>query len=470
MAHIEIPHEVPTRHLRRSRGRTLLFGGMALVGLLAFGLGLLFAPDRAWRGYVVAWLYTTSIAMGAIVFTAATIIVKAKWDWSVRRVGMAFAAFLPVSFVLFLPMLGLGDAYFPWIEEMAHDVVIQEKQAYLNMPFLVARNVVGLLALFGLSLYLVYLAVRPDLGLMAEGDLDDGRRRWRDRLTAGWAGQEAEEVRSWQRMKSLTPALVLVYAVVMSIVSFDWIMSLEPHWFSTLFGGWFFMGAFWGGIAAIALTVVLLRPTDEWLGRAMGTQQLHDLGKLAFAFCVFWAYLFWAQYLVIWYGKLPWEQSFVVRRSYGAWGAMSLAVIVLCFVIPFAGLIGRRTKRTPALLGVFAGVILLGLFLERYLLVVPSIFDPAAEGAGPAMHFWEPLIAIGFVGALGLSVSWFLATFPVVQVWTPPVEAEMIEKERSPTYGFSGQPEAYDAAGAVRDADGGSARDAHDRSRRDAHD
>src|SRR5690606_35396747 len=111
---------------------------------------------------------------------------------------------------------------------------------------------------------------------------DAGRARWRDRLTAGWRGQEAEEVTSWHRQQTLAPALVLVYAVVMSVFSFDWAMSLEPHWLSTLFGGWFFMGAFWGGVAVTAITACLMIPRHPDFRTSMGLRQRHDLGQLAF--------------------------------------------------------------------------------------------------------------------------------------------------------------------------------------------
>ena len=431
MAHVHQPDEIPAAYLPRSGVAKVVGGLLVLVGAVAFAVALATDPEWAWRGYVVNWLFFTAIAAGAVVFTVATRIVKARWNWSVKRVSLSFVAFLPVSFLLFLPMLGLGADYFPWIEEMAHDPILQNKAAYLNMPFLVTRNVVGLLVLFGMSVYFAYLAVRPDLGLTdrdaagsgAPGD-DAGRRRWRELLARDWRGQEAEEVRSYRRMARLGPAIVLVYAMVMSVVSYDWIMSLEPHWFSTLFGAWFFMGAFWGGIAATALLVTWLKRKVETADVNMGILQLHDLGKLTFAFCVFWAYLFWSQYIVIWYGKLPWEQSWIVTRSGEAWGGLSAAVVVLCFVLPFAGLLGRKPKVTPPILATFTGIILVGLWLEKYVMVVPSLHH--GEGV---FSWWVPAIGLGFLGLFVLSVRWFLSTFPVIQLWRPMVEAELVEAE-----------------------------------------
>lgn len=429
VAHIHLPREIPVRYV--ARGGTALFAVMLLAGAGAFGFALTVDGQTAWASYVANWLFFTSVAMGAVIFAVATTIVKAKWNWSVRRISVSFAAFLPVAFVLFLPMLFfLREGYFPWIEEMATDPILQKKAAYLNIPFLVSRQFVGVLVLFGIALYFAYLAVRPDLELAGETEGEDSARAaWRSRFTVGWIGQEAEEVRSWHRMSRLAPAVVLIYAVVMSFVAYDWAMTLEPHWFSTLFGGWFFMGGFWGGIAATALAAVWLRGRDPELRNHIGIQQRHDLGKLAFAFCIFWAYLFWSQYIVIWYGKLPWEQAWMIRRAGAPWGALSALTIVLCFVVPFAGLVGRAPKLNPRALGIFTTVILTGLWLERYLLVAPALWEE-----GDAVFPWfHPLIGIGFLGLFLASLRWAWSTFPVIQVWQAPTPAEMLEAEKPGT-------------------------------------
>jgi len=427
MAQIHIPSEIPVRFLSRSKGANAFFGILILIGLAAFVGTLMRDPAQAWRAYVVNWLFFTSVAAGAMALTAATTITKARWNWSVRRVSLAFSAFLPISFVLLLPMLGLREGYFPWIEAMAYDPIIQKKAAYLNIPFLITRNVVGAALLFGIFLYIAYLYIRPDMGLLKEeagGGGDAGRSRWIDRMTQGWMGQEEEEERSYKRLARLGPASVALYAVVMSVFAFDWAMSLEPHWFSTIFGAWFFMGALWGGVAATAWTTVYAKGMDPDLNKLMGAQQLHDLGKLTFAFTVFWAYLFWSQYMVIWYGKLPWEQAWIIHRAEAPWSGLTVLTLVLCFLVPFVGLISRKPKMTPWLLRLFATVILVGLWLERYLMVVPSIHD-----GDPTITLWEPAIGLLFLGLFLWSVRWFLATFPAVQIWQPKVEPEYLEAE-----------------------------------------
>jgi len=430
MHEIPVPSEIRARYLPRTKGAFLIPAAMTVVGVIAFVVLLGIDSDRAWQAYVSNWLFFTSIAQGALILCAATVITKAKWNWSIRRVSLAFGAFLPLSFLLLLPMvMFLRESYFPWIRYMEHDAIVQLKEAYLNIPFLVVRNVVGALVLFSLSLFFMYRALRPDLGPEREQDEegDTGRAGWRKRLGGNWLGAEEEEARSWQSLKVLAPALVLVYATVMSIFAIDWAMSLEPHWFSTLLPGWFFMGAFWGGILATALVAVLLKRHDAYFDEHIGPYQLHDLGKGSFAFSIFWTYLFWSQYIVIWYGKLPWEQEWIIHRSGAEWGPLSLLVIVLCFVVPFTALIGRKPKLYPGWLAAVAAVALTGLWLERFLLVAPSLHEPGTA----TITLWEPLVGLGFLGLFAGVVRWFLMTFPVIQVWQPRPEPEMVDAELS---------------------------------------
>ncbi len=427
MAHIHVPAEVSVCYLPRSRKANLLILAFIVVGVVSFYIRWRQDPQAAWISYITNWLYFTSVSMGGLLLAIATWITKAKWNWSMRRVNQSFVAFLPLSFLLVLPMLSLGESYFPWIEMMAGDPVVQKKSAYLNMPFLIVRNILGLAALFGVALYFVYLALRPDMGLTDQRTEAGGKSEeaWRARLTRGWMGQEKEQVRSYKRMTTIAPVFVIMYAVVMTMLSYDWIMSLEPHWFSTMLGPWFFMGAFWAGIAATALWSMYLRTQHEDFHRHIGLQQRHDIGKLAFGFCVFWTYLFFSQYIVIWYGKLPWEQAWIVRRSDEVWGGLSGLVILLCFVIPFAGLIGRKPKTKPVLLAFFTSVILVGMWLERYVMLAPSLHH---EG-DPVFTIWQPLIGLMFLGLYLGSVRWFLTTFPAIQVWQPMVDPETREAE-----------------------------------------
>ena len=430
MAHHSIPREVPLRYLGRGTMATMVLRLMVFVGVLSFFVTLSRDSALAWKSYVVNWNYFASIALGGVIVAAVTWITKAKWNWSVRRIQHSFAAYLPIAFVLFVPMLlNLRADYFPWIEMMADDPIVQKKAAYLNVPFLVSRNLVGVAALFAMACGFVYLAVRPDLGRAGAArtavEREKKRSWWHQQFTRGWVGQAAEEDRSYHRMARMAPLLVIVYATVMTMLSFDWAMSLEPHWFSTIFGAWFFMGALWGGFAGTAVAAVWLKRRDRVFSEHVGRSTLWDLGKLTFAFAVFWTYLFWSQYIVIWYGKLPWEQAWINTRAGDPWGGLSALVIVLCFVAPFAGLLGARPKKTPLILQGFATVVLTGLWLWHYMLIFPSLHH---EGDA-VFSVWTPAIGLMFLGLFLMAVRWFLGTFPAVQMWQPPVDPEPLEAE-----------------------------------------
>ncbi len=430
MAHTHIPEDIPVRYLPRSRAASRLAVALFVVGLAAFAVELVRDPTVAWVCYVSNWLFFMSIAAGGVVLACATWITKSRWNWSLRRVMQAQGAFLPIAFVLLLPMLSLRVKFFPWILEMGSDPAVRAKATYLNIPFLVARNVVGLLLLLGLSAYFMYLAVRPDVGLTRGTEEDDpGRASWRTRLTQGWLDQEREEVDSYHRMTRIAPVLVLLYVAVMTMIAYDWVMSLEPHWRSSMLAPWFWMGAFWGGGAATAVWGMYLRTKHEDFGRAIGVQQRHDLGKFAFAFSVFWAYLFFSQYLVIWYGKLPWEQAWIIQRSVPPWAWLSILVVVLCFVVPVAGLLGRKPKMRPKLLATFTTLILFGLWFEAYDMVAPALYKIGQ----PAFPVWQPLIGLMFLGLWIGSIRWFLSTFPAIQVWQPMVDLETVDAEREYT-------------------------------------
>jgi hypothetical protein len=234
MHHIPIPERIEPTYLPRKKRTALLLGGLVAVGALAFFTLLGSDPARAWQAYVSNWLFFTAIAQGAIILCVATVVTKARWNWSVRRISLSLGAFLPLSFLLLLPMLlGLRENYFPWIELMATDEIVQKKAAYLNIPFLMARNLGGALLLFSMSLIFMYWALRPDLGPERAPDEagDAGRAKWRSRIAGNWLGQKQEADRSWKKLSVLAPPLALVYAVVMTIFAVDWAMSLEPHWF-----------------------------------------------------------------------------------------------------------------------------------------------------------------------------------------------------------------------------------------------
>ena len=402
--------ELPNRRLD-TVPRPVLLGGFAaaVLGLATFALGLLQGDGRAWQAYLFNWLFWFGIAQGAVVFSAVTVITRSVWARPVRRIALSFVAFLPLGFVLYLPLLLGGEHIFPWIHAMYHDGL----EAWLNEGFVAARNVVAIALLVGLSVLYARIALRPDVGM--DGDATGGVRGW---VASGWRGQEEEERESHRRLARLGPILAIVYAFGMSVVAWDYIMSLEAGWFSTLIGPYYFMGAFLGGIAATTVAAVIYR-ARLGLTDAIRPPHFHDLGKLTFAFCVFWAYLFWSQYIVIWYGQLPWEQSFLVHRLTAPYRWLSVVVFAFLFLAPFFALLSVTAKKNPPFLGTVAALILFGLWLERYTLVYPSL-HPGADGM--PFGIIEIGVTLLFAGLFVLSVAAFATRFPIFQLWEPMVD------------------------------------------------
>ena len=390
-----------------------VFLGSAVIGWITFLiLALAVDPDRAWRVYHLNWLYWTGLAMGLVLFSAVVTAAKGRWATPLRRIGEASVAFLPISFVLFL-LSWLGRArIYPWIArpELLHEPT-HVKAFWLRDWFLYSRNAVGLLLLFGFSIYFVYHGVRQDVA--DQKDRLPGRfRPLYDRLTRNWHPSEGF-VLSGETRATSAPLLIVLYAVVMSLVAFDCIMSLAPFWVSNLLGGFFFMGAWLSGLMSLALLSLMWRKHYQ-LDDAITPHHLHDLGKLCFGFTVFWGYLFFAQFLVIWYGNLPEETSFIfLRLTRPEWKYISTAMVVLCFLLPFWGLIGIKPKKTPAILATFATISLVGLWVDRYVLTVPSIVQAVPSGNTP-LGWQEVLITAGFFGTWGLCYTWFAERFPIV--------------------------------------------------------
>jgi hypothetical protein len=417
VSHGTVTHDIPARRIESlSSGLRIAIPALILLGAVAFAAALMVDAPRAWRAYHFNWLYFTLIAQGAVILAVVVTIAKGMWSRPIRRLALAFSAFLPISYLGVLPILFIGAEHiFPWI-----DHPVAGKDVWLNQPFMAARMLLGLAVLFGISIVFAYTALRPDMDAMRAHVPPrlQGMYGW---FARGWRGQQVEEYEAYKRLTVLAPATALIFALVMGMVSWDFVMSLEPYWFSTLLGPFVFMGGFLGGIMATAILAITLRSRlslHDWIAPST----LHDLGKLAFGFTVFWGYLFFSQYIVIWYGLLPLEQSFVVHRFTPPFRIVAQLVGLMMFVIPFFGLMGVTAKRTPGIFVLFASISLTGLWLERYMLVYPSLWI----GTDTLPFSWqEPGIALLFAGLMLAALGWFLTRFPLFQVWQPASELEL---------------------------------------------
>jgi len=408
------PTGIPFRTLPKASGA--LTGGIAvalLLGVAAAALLLLGGHEGAERftqAFHFNWIFWSGTSIGMVMFTVALHLTNARWSWSLRRFALAGVAFLPISALLFIvDWFGAEHLYHHWLHPAPGDHVLEAKSGYLNLPFMIVRDFLAVFILYGLAIYFAMLALRPDVYGAAQ---NDGQRRWYDRLTKNFRGVREEAERSRDRMTKVAVILAFSYAALWGMLGIDLGMSMLPHWFSTMFPVIFFIDGFHAGLAMTALMAVVFRKRlgiESFITR----DQFHDLGKLIFAFAVFWMYINWSQYVVIWYGGLPHEQEWFVQRFHEPFGTIVKIAVGCIFVAPFLGLLTRPPKKVPGVLAAFAVVILVGHWLERFLLTVPSLFH-AGEVEHLPLGLPEIGIALGF-GALWLfSYTWFLRTFPIL--------------------------------------------------------
>jgi hypothetical protein len=401
----------------------LVIGGVFAV----VGLGLFFAnafgtdSDRAWQLFHVNWIYFTSLSGGSLALTAAHKITKAKWSGVILRFAEAAGAFMPVSILglLLIFTLGYDHIYGPMQAQLP--TMAAGKALWLSKSWMFTRLFVSLSLLTWLGFRMVWTDMKGDF--LAAASFVTGEKKLRyERWGAGY-DEAANEV----HLAELAPRFAALYAVTFTFVAFDGIMALQPHWFSNLLGGWFFMGAFLAGHTLLALTMMYgIRHLG--LNDLVSPKQRHDLGKLCFGFTVFWAYLMWAQFLVIWYGNLPEETGFVFARLWGHWMPVGRAVFLGMFVIPFIGLLGVAPKKFPLTLGLFTSISLVALWLERYLMVVPSL----TTADGPVFGLVELGPTLGFLGLFLVAYALFARAFPMV---SPRLALRTMEQERGHGHG-----------------------------------
>jgi len=379
--------------------RFALFGAIAaILGGIVLVLGVIGGhPERTWWAYHTNFVFWVGLAQGMVVFAATQKLAKGHWSGVIIRFAEAGAAFTSVAVVLFIGLF-IGRQYiFTWIHEPRPEV-----GWWLTNKWFFVRNGAILVVLSWLSWRFVRHDTAPDV-----------------REVTG--GQVVARTEDAARISRDAAILILAYAFGYSLLGYDLIMSLATKWVSNLFGAFYFMGSFLAGLMLLAVLAIVLRRAMG-LGGIYTSRQQHDLGKLCFGFTVFWAYLMWSQFLVIWYGNLPEETYFIFYRLYGVWRPVGIAVFLLVFLIPFIGLLGVKPKLfAPTMVG-FALVSLVGIWLERYLEVVPAING----GAGPAIGLPEIGVTLFFAGLFFMSWAWFASRYPII---SPRLAADALERE-----------------------------------------
>jgi Ni/Fe-hydrogenase subunit HybB-like protein len=341
------------------------------LGALAFLLGIVGGlGQRTWAIFLVNLLFWTGLAATGPAVAGMIEVTEGRWGVRLRRIAATTAVFMPAAFLLLLVMLAAAPVLYPWI-----GYPIEKKAVWLNLPFFVLRTVVGVLALYWVSF------------------------RFAKAVHASPAG--ASEAAGKAARARLAVIMLLLYGVVISLLGFDLIMTLDPMWFSGLLGGYFLVTCLYSGFAFLVVLVGLLsmgRPT--WI---MPPKEVQDLAKLVFAMSIMWMYFFWSQYLVIWYGNVPIETRFLVARFFhDPYRVLAWTAFFIGWIIPFGYLLGRLTGRPPESHRILVGVSCLSLtaiFLERVVLVFASVTPTIGFGATVVALF----VTAGFAALFALS-------------------------------------------------------------------
>lgn len=367
---------------------------LMFIGLATFVVLLLNNQERAWHAYLVSFFYFVSLALGGLFFAAINNASKAGWVVNVRRIVEALTSFLPVGFVAGLVLLVGAPHLYIWLDPnvVAGDYYLQHKAPYLNQGFFWIRTILFFVG------WLVFA-----------------------KLIVGNSLKQDEDGKGIHTVKNVKWSVIflLFFALSYSLFSVDTLMSLEPHWFSTIYGVYAFAGLFQSTMAfTVLLTIWLMR--KGLLNGFVTADHLHDLGKFLFAFTVFWAYIAFSQYMLIWYANLPEETSFFLTRSTTPWVYVSIFLVVFKFIVPFLLLLPRWAKRTPAHLVVVSVLILVMQYVDIYWLVYPNYDEHTV-----AFGFSEILVFLGFLGLFILFVARFLSKHAVVAHRDPRIDESL---------------------------------------------
>jgi hypothetical protein len=356
---------------RRFEQRALVVG--AVAGALCV-VGVILNKEEFYYAYLIAFVFWLGITLGSLGLLMIQHLSGGAWGFVIRRQLEAVTRLLPLMAVLVLPVLFGIRTLYPWArpELVNADVILQSKRIYLNETFFVART-------------FIYFAVWIALA----------------RFLNRWSLEQDErgEEPAGHRMRALSGGGLLLYIVTMTFASIDWIMSLEPHWFSTIFSVIIIGGQ---GLSALAVAIIVLAAlaNEKPLAEVAAPVRFHDLGNLLLAFLMLWAYFSFSQFLIIWSGNLPEEIPWYVHRTQNSWQWISIALVIFHFAVPFLLLLSRTTKRVSRTLVKVAAGILVMRMVELFWIIAP-------ERSPDGFHLhWLDLVAPIAIG--GVWISFFV--------------------------------------------------------------
>ncbi len=359
---------------------------VGVLGMLALVVGYFLGVEDFFPGYLIGWVFWVQVALGALVILMIQNTVGGRWGLVIQRVVEAATTTLPLLGVLFIVVIiGIPHLY-EWshAEVVAHDEVLAHKAPYLNVPFFIVRGVIYFVLWSGIALLL---------------------RKWSLRLD-----QNPDDAATRKKLRNLSAPGILLFGITVTFASVDWMMSIEPHWYSTIYGMMFGVGSLASGFAFSVIVLMGMLKFKPW-NQIIQTLDVSDLGNWLLASIMLWAYMAFSQFLIIWSANLPEETTWYLARTKGGWQWIALINIFLHFFLPFMFLLVRGTKRAPGRLKKIAWLVLIMRFVDLLWMIYPA-YTPE-KLAFP----WMSIAAWLGIGGL------FLAIFfrQLAQVSVPPL-------------------------------------------------
>ena len=373
--------------------------GMTLLGAAIFIVHITVGmAEKAWQAYLINFLLFSAVAHGAVLFSALMNTVRARWSGPLSDLAEAFSAFFPISFLLLLVLFMGGGYVFPWLHHDLHG-----KEGWLNLRFMCYRDAAGLVVLYSLGFAYLYHALYFKIRDRGAGG-KIGIRLWQY-----WQAHPPDEAQFKSRKMIFGTLYMLAFALVLSLLGYDLVMSADPHWYSTLFGAYSFVKSVYVGFGALIIFAAILHLCPKIAFR-LKPSQFHDIGKLFFAFCLVWADFFYAQFVVIWYGNISEETAYIIERTMATpWRVLAWIVFGVCFVGPFLILINKKIKTMPVAMIVICTIVIIGMWLEHFLLIAPAFYPHTTS---LPLGWVDPGVALGFLGMLAGALIYYLNQFP----------------------------------------------------------
>lgn len=365
---------------------------LVAIGGITFVFGFLTEPIQAWANWLLNSYYFVSLTLGALFFSALQYVTQAGWSASFKRIPEAMGSWLPIGFFMFLIALFGVHQLFHWShhDAVATDHLLAHKAPYLNLPFLAAR----LILFFGLWIFLF----RKLRKLSLEEDVHGG-------------------LVYFEKQEYYSKILIFVLAITVSFFAVDWLMSLEPHWFSTLFAARSFISSLYHASTIIALVVIVLHKRGYF--PRLNRSHMHDFSRYIFMASIVWGYFWFAEFMLIWYGNIPEETVYYVVRWDMQWKPWVFVSLFLNWFVPFIVLMPRKTSRsTPVIIPVIL-LLVVGQWLELYLQIMPATTGENSFGLIEIGSF------VGFAGLYALVIAGALKRAPLIAKNHPYLEESL---------------------------------------------